>query len=971
MRPRNESLRAAINDARAALARTANREAIVQAVAEWWRDPSHENRDALGPGNARPSVEQLVARLRELGREDLAAFAGGPWPKQGPTDPAQWQFATLLGGSFVGAFVSALRAGNWRDPHFFGLDALGAWEGFDVALRRVLRTDISAIEAALGRLRVSVDSARRNPTSSMPHEDRHSAYVRERTRRYQESPQLDEAWEHSSDTPAWPEHVFLWDVLLEVRPAETLALLATMPHPLLMRSCLGSERLIGRPEELAKLIATAPAAFVNESFQAGGAIVVLLLELASAAIEATAHNPDGSLLIVATDNPDLLIPAADKCRAVTESILDALFSRLDGTVLAWEWLEQIVSRMRVRGVPAGTIAGRHLNLPLLAIHPLAARLQVREDYREWTNQRQEIWRINRVCSVVAVAIFGENSNAQGAASILEWALLEGSPVYAGIGDAMARSGDVVAAIGGKAICTFEDPVVWFSTMWQKLRPIRERNWRTGIMRRERNIAGELCTLWGLEALETLPAAQRRMLWRCVELAIRDAWQTDLYAYAPNWPKALFRLFKAFDPDVDEGSETEEKQLSQALLPYIAADSGFLDLIVDLRDNGWSIVLLRDATAIAGFNLRTIVTQFLDIKERVFKLPQANRERVAKYRQLADDLRTIKCIYCLQERDRRSYTKVEHVLPQSFGTFDQNFTLREVVCDECNQYFGDNLEIFLARDTYEGQLRFTHGVKDASEFKELGRSSRVAIKHAEGGYAGVYVSRRYSTEKGTIEVTPLPQVGFLLAEGHYEYFLLDAIPSLATLREKGFNGERPRSIHGLAVEPESLERLLAERGIPFRMSDYDSQTGRPDSILCEFEGTIDHVIRRALAKIGFNYLAYWQGAAFLLRPEFDMARHYIRYGTLPDYPMMSIDEVAILEGEPMEGPRALGHIITTAWTAVHSVLAQISLFNWLTYRVSLTKEVDGPAPEIRRGHIFDVVNRKIHELGSRPLDASEA
>jgi hypothetical protein len=339
--------------------------------------------------------------------------------------------------------------------------------------------------------------------------------------------------------------------------------------------------------------------------------------------------------------------------------------------------------------------------------------------------------------------------------------------------------------------------------------------------------------------------------------------------------------------------------------------------------------------------------------------------------LADDLRTYKCIYCLRDLDRRSYTKAEHVLPQSFGKFEQNFTLHEIVCDDCNHYFGSNLEIYLARDSYEGQLRFTHGVKDASDFRELAKSIRVAIKYAEGEYAGRYVARQYSKEKGAIEVRPLPQVGFLTAADRYEYFLLDNIPSLAVLQEKGFGGDRPRSIHALAVDVAELQPLLADRGIPFQVTDFDSPEDRPDSILCEFEGTIDHVILRAIAKISFNYLAYWQGAAFLHRSEFDVARRYIRYGTMPDYKMTSIEDAAILRDEPLEGPRRLGHIITTGWTTVHSVLAQVTLFNWLTYRVSLSKEFAEPSPEIRRGHVFDPINRKIHELGSTPLDTQHA
>jgi hypothetical protein len=66
-----------------------------------------------------------------------------------------------------------------------------------------------------------------------------------------------------------------------------------------------------------------------------------------------------------------------------------------------------------------------------------------------------------------------------------------------------------------------------------------------------------------------------------------------------------------------------------------------------------------------------------------------------------------CIYCLQDQSQAFFTKVEHVVPQSFGRFENNFTLHGTVCDECNKYFGDNLEIALGRDTYEGGLRFEY------------------------------------------------------------------------------------------------------------------------------------------------------------------------------------------------------------------------------------------------------------------------
>lgn len=67
----------------------------------------------------------------------------------------------------------------------------------------------------------------------------------------------------------------------------------------------------------------------------------------------------------------------------------------------------------------------------------------------------------------------------------------------------------------------------------------------------------------------------------------------------------------------------------------------------------------------------------------------------------------RCIYCQQDRSEDGFTKIEHAIPQSFGRFQNNFALRNLVCDDCNQYFGNHLELFLGRDSYEGHLRFRH------------------------------------------------------------------------------------------------------------------------------------------------------------------------------------------------------------------------------------------------------------------------
>ena len=98
------------------------------------------------------------------------------------------------------------------------------------------------------------------------------------------------------------------------------------------------------------------------------------------------------------------------------------------------------------------------------------------------------------------------------------------------------------------------------------------------------------------------------------------------------------------------------------------------------------------------------------------------------------------------------------MSQSFGLFSNNFTLDQEVCDDCNKYFGDNLEIDLARDTYEGLSRFDYGLKKTSEYKSLGNRSRLVIKVAEGQFKGALVYLEYSEDTVRSLVRPSNRFG---------------------------------------------------------------------------------------------------------------------------------------------------------------------------------------------------------------------
>src|ERR1043166_3221872 len=60
-------------------------------------------------------------------------------------------------------------------------------------------------------------------------------------------------------------------------------------------------------------------------------------------------------------------------------------------------------------------------------------------------------------------------------------------------------------------------------------------------------------------------------------------------------------------------------LSLALLPYIAADHLFLDLVLSLIERCWSAKVVNEAVSVAGFDLTSLVNRFLAMKQLVPKL----------------------------------------------------------------------------------------------------------------------------------------------------------------------------------------------------------------------------------------------------------------------------------------------------------------------------------------------------------------
>ena len=311
------------------------------------------------------------------------------------------------------------------------------------------------------------------------------------------------------------------------------------------------------------------------------------------------------------------------------------------------------------------------------------------------------------------------------------------------------------------------------------------------------------------------------------------------------------------------------------------------------------------------------------------------------------------------------------MPQSFGKFKNNLTLnnkndpklKEVVCDDCNDYFGKNIEISLGRDTFEGMARFKHEVKKPHEFKAPGKKSRLKIKVDEGPFKGAFAYREYSEKEGGIIIKPIPQVGFrkITNDTSYEYFPLEEIPDKEFL-ENNFNLKAIKSIVVLGADAEVAQKYLAEKNITFKPEGELYPSGDKPDLGCEVTGQIDQTIFRAIAKIGFNYLAYWVGPEFVTKEFFQPIRQYIRYGQKESYPFVVIIEKAILGDEPVVGKRRVGHLITLDRSKnKQSIVSQVSLFNLMTYSVLLAKDYNRKDFMFRKGSFFNLGDYEIYEL----------
>lgn len=315
----------------------------------------------------------------------------------------------------------------------------------------------------------------------------------------------------------------------------------------------------------------------------------------------------------------------------------------------------------------------------------------------------------------------------------------------------------------------------------------------------------------------------------------------------------------------------------------------------------------------------------------------------------------RCIYCRQPLTGSE--PPEHVIPQGFGTFEPNLTLH-CVCSECNGFFGRTFEWAMRNSSLEGVLRLQYGL-GRGEIGNIGTDG-IEFRIAESpDWKGARVVLR-ANKHGKPYIDVLPQVGARRNPSEDFTWCLekDLTPGWAASYPKGSEFR----IVGLETDHPRLEQRLLQVCPTFQKhGTMGPPMGTDGKVGVNFIHEFSSSVRRFLAKIAFNYMAWAAGPDFALRSEFDTARAFVRDGTEPSNEIVRLRRKPILGEELLTGVKITnGHVVTLNSNPDQDrVEGQLTLFNALRYTIVLA-----PAYSwlwFVKGHHFDIHSRQIRKL----------
>ena len=239
---------------------------------------------------------------------------------------------------------------------------------------------------------------------------------------------------------------------------------------------------------------------------------------------------------------------------------------------------------------------------------------------------------------------------------------------------------------------------------------------------------------------------------------------------------------------------------------------------------------------------------------------------------------------------------------------------------------------------------------STEFKSQGKRSTTRVQLTEGSFAGAWGFTLPDEER--LGIRAFPQAGFARsADGPFEWYMLDELPTKDDLKAKGYAGECHMRLCE-CPDVEAVTALLRQKGIDYSSTESFAPESGPMWAEHVFRPNLHH--QRAFAKIAMNYVAHQCGRDVALEPRFDAMRDLVMRGIKPERRYYAIDEHPIVEGDKQGTRRLFGHmLVVNRLKDGVGVEGIVSLYNRFRHGFCLSVEpgfryagVFGPAAEAR-------------------------
>jgi len=318
-----------------------------------------------------------------------------------------------------------------------------------------------------------------------------------------------------------------------------------------------------------------------------------------------------------------------------------------------------------------------------------------------------------------------------------------------------------------------------------------------------------------------------------------------------------------------------------------------------------------------------------------------------------------CIYCRASDPSVQFTR-EHVLQQGFGQFQNAPVLHDLVCHECNQSFSGTLDLSLTRESAEGLERYHWGVKEPADIAKFSFKSMDLRAQDLGEFTGARVE--LIAHDGSVRARPADGAAIHDLEGDdFTHFTIAEIVSGAWAQSP-VDWKRGLKLFGNDETTLMLREALERQGVVLKSWRPLSLPDPSGSIEVGQTFSITSSMKRGIAKVAFNYLAFRRGGDFVRSESFDSIRQYIRYGAEPELePIHSSFELPFRTNQPDNVKPVLHWLGLQAHENHRNLLGTVMLFGFMEHTVMLAQDFRGPWFDMPLAHLYNLKTKKASEV----------